>query len=106
MLEFFSSGLIALGLEMAGVTPAKLNLNQLLSWEGVPLIVLPADSDRAVKAKVEEYLKQLASQGRVTTEQDVGFERSPRDYSPSGGFADENCHHSGSFRNLGADSSV
>jgi D-alanyl-D-alanine carboxypeptidase/D-alanyl-D-alanine-endopeptidase (penicillin-binding protein 4) len=71
MLEFFSSGLIALALEVAGITPAKLNPSQLLTWQGVPLLVLPADSDKVVTAKVEQYLKQLSAQGRVTTEQGI-----------------------------------
>jgi serine-type D-Ala-D-Ala carboxypeptidase/endopeptidase (penicillin-binding protein 4) len=71
MLEFFSSGLIALALEVAGITPAKLNPSQLLTWQGVPLLVLPADSDKVVAAKVEQYLKELSARGRVTTEQGI-----------------------------------
>jgi D-alanyl-D-alanine carboxypeptidase/D-alanyl-D-alanine-endopeptidase (penicillin-binding protein 4) len=71
MWELFSSGLIAVWLETAGVKPTQVNLKELLTWQGVPLIVFSAESDKKARSTIERYLKQLATQRRVIPEQGI-----------------------------------
>ncbi|PSB05159.1 D-alanyl-D-alanine carboxypeptidase [Merismopedia glauca] len=71
MWELFSSGLIGVWLNMAGIKPSEVNLQELLTWQGVPLIAFPAESDKKAKTTINQYLKQLAAQGRVIPEQGI-----------------------------------
>ncbi len=69
MLQLFSSGLLALWLEMVGVKPTNLNADALLAWQGVPLFVLPTGSDSVVETRVQQYLQSLSTVGMVPDSQ-------------------------------------
>lgn len=69
MLELFSSGLMAIWLESAGIQTAGLNPSQLLVWQGVPLVLLPTNPGAAVNITVKQYLIELAAKGRTEANQ-------------------------------------
>lgn len=63
MLELFSSGLVSVWLDMAGVQQSKQEALQRLSWLGTPGFFLPTAAEPATAAKVEQYLKELSKKG-------------------------------------------
>jgi D-alanyl-D-alanine carboxypeptidase/D-alanyl-D-alanine-endopeptidase (penicillin-binding protein 4) len=77
MLQLFSSGLMAVWLEMAGIKPVALNATDLLEWQGVPLFVLPQGPDPAVQTTVQQYLKGLSTKGVVPASQGVWIQSGP-----------------------------
>lgn len=77
MLELFSSGLMTLWLEMAGVKPANLHASEMLAWQGVPLFVLPTDSDSIAETQVQQYLRFLSAKGMATASQGIWMQSGP-----------------------------
>lgn len=76
MLQLFTSGLMSLWLEMAGVKPAKLDATQLLVWQGVPLLLLPTGPDPSAEITVQRYLQGLSVKGTVAVNQGVWMQSS------------------------------
>jgi serine-type D-Ala-D-Ala carboxypeptidase/endopeptidase (penicillin-binding protein 4) len=74
MLELFSSGLMAIWLEMAGANPPQVNLQELLTWQGVPIVTFSTESDKKAKSAIARYLQKLAAQRRVIPEQGIWVE--------------------------------
>ena len=70
MLQLFSSGLLSLWLENAGVN-AKINPSTLLTWQGVPVFMLPKATEPSVENTLRQYLQQLAAQGMLTANQGI-----------------------------------
>jgi D-alanyl-D-alanine carboxypeptidase/D-alanyl-D-alanine-endopeptidase (penicillin-binding protein 4) len=77
MLQLFSSGLMALWLEMAGVKPGSVNDAPLLVWQGIPLFVLPTEPNPAVKNTVQQYLQGLSAKKMVVASQGVWMQSGP-----------------------------
>lgn len=77
MLQLFSSGLMAVWLEMAGIKRVDLNPSDLLKWQGVPLFVLPQGRDPAVATTVQQYLRGLSTRGVVPTSQGIWMQSGP-----------------------------
>jgi serine-type D-Ala-D-Ala carboxypeptidase/endopeptidase (penicillin-binding protein 4) len=71
MVELFSSGLLSIWLEMTGVKPTQVNISEILTWQGVPLLAFAPESDKKAKATIDRYLQQLAAQGRAIPEQGI-----------------------------------
>lgn len=63
MLELFSSGLMSVWLEMAGVQRSKLDVLQGLLWLDTPGFVLPVATEPATAITVQQYLKDLSKKG-------------------------------------------
>lgn len=62
MLELFSSGLISVWLDMAGM-PSRFASNPLATWRDTPWIVLTHQPDPEAGAIVQQYLKDLQAKG-------------------------------------------
>lgn len=82
MLELFSSGIMSLWLEMAGVRGAGLNAGSVLAWHGgMPGLVAAEDlafgggrlanPDLPAAAAVEQFLKDLRAKGLVEGNQGI-----------------------------------
>lgn len=71
MWELFSSGLMGVWLEMAGVKPTQVHLSELLTWQGAPIVAFSAESSPKIENTIDGYLQLLASQGRVIPEQGI-----------------------------------
>lgn len=69
MLELFTSGAIGLWLDMAGIKATQVPPAELLTWQGVPVVMLPSDAEQATKATVEKYLQELSQKGRLPANQ-------------------------------------
>lgn len=63
MLELFSSGLMSVWLDMAGVHRSQLDASQRLSWLDAPGFVLPTATEPATAATLQQYLKELSKKG-------------------------------------------
>jgi serine-type D-Ala-D-Ala carboxypeptidase/endopeptidase (penicillin-binding protein 4) len=63
MLELFSSGLMSVWLDMAGLHRSQLDATQRVSWLDTPGFVVPTATEPATAASLEQYLKILASIG-------------------------------------------
>ncbi|GET36384.1 D-alanyl-D-alanine carboxypeptidase [Microseira wollei] len=63
MLELFSSGVMSVWLDMAGLHRSKLDADQRLSWLDTPGFVVPAQPEPATTATLGQYFKDLASKG-------------------------------------------
>ena len=82
MLDLFSSGIMSLWLDMAGVSSAGPNAISLLAWRGgIPGLVVAEDlafggidaanSDLSAVATVQEYLKDLKDKNLINGNQGV-----------------------------------
>ncbi|GAA6618485.1 D-alanyl-D-alanine carboxypeptidase [Scytonema sp. NUACC26] len=67
MLELFSSGLISIWLEMAGVQVKPTDVLDILAWQSSPGLVLAPDPNPSGSAIVQQYLKGLQTLKLVTT---------------------------------------
>ncbi|MBW4523041.1 MAG: D-alanyl-D-alanine carboxypeptidase [Scytolyngbya sp. HA4215-MV1] len=70
MLELFSSGLVSLWLNMAGV-PNALSVGDPSSWQETPWIMLPGLTDPIAQTNLQNYLKLLKAKGLPETSQGV-----------------------------------
>ncbi|MBW4576473.1 MAG: D-alanyl-D-alanine carboxypeptidase [Aphanothece sp. CMT-3BRIN-NPC111] len=77
MLQLFSSGLMALWLDMAGMKPANVNATEMLAWQGIPLFSLPTGPDPVVESTVQQYLRELSARGMETANQGVWMQSGP-----------------------------
>ncbi|MBW4471330.1 MAG: D-alanyl-D-alanine carboxypeptidase [Stenomitos rutilans HA7619-LM2] len=74
MLELFSSGLISLWLNMAGlsrVNASSLNVVNAITGNEVPWAVMPGEPDAATQATLQQYLGDLDRQGLAESSQGV-----------------------------------
>lgn len=82
MLELFSSGVLSLWLERAGLNQVGLNAAALVAWQGgLPALALTADqsfrgsgiapADAATAAAVQGYLQRLSAKGLIQGTQGV-----------------------------------
>ncbi|GAB1543807.1 D-alanyl-D-alanine carboxypeptidase [Scytonema sp. NUACC21] len=69
MLELFSSGLISIWLEMAGIQVKPTDVLDILAWQSSPGLVLAADPNPSGATIVQQYLKGLQTLKLVTSEQ-------------------------------------
>lgn len=76
MLEFFSSGLVSLWFNAAGL-PEPLHLVQTVFTQDAPWMALPGDPDPFAQATLQQYLKQLAAAGLVAEGQGVWLQSGP-----------------------------
>ncbi|MFB2834658.1 D-alanyl-D-alanine carboxypeptidase [Floridanema evergladense] len=65
MLELFSSGLMSVWLDMAGIHRSKLNSKQEMVWPGNAGFVLSAAPEPQTASIVEQYLKELGKQNPI-----------------------------------------
>lgn len=65
MLELFSSGLMSVWLDMAGIQSSRLNASQEMVWPGHSGFVLPAAPEPATASTVQQYLKELSKTNPV-----------------------------------------
>lgn len=75
MLELFSSGLISLWFNMAGLS-RSINVSSTkavsaFSWADTPWVVLPGEPDATAQATLQRYLEGLAHKGLVESSQGV-----------------------------------
>jgi serine-type D-Ala-D-Ala carboxypeptidase/endopeptidase (penicillin-binding protein 4) len=63
MLELFSSGLMSVWLDMAGLHRSQLDASARLSLLDTPGFVLPTDPEPATAAVLQQYLKELSQKG-------------------------------------------
>ncbi|MBW4579230.1 MAG: D-alanyl-D-alanine carboxypeptidase [Tildeniella nuda ZEHNDER 1965/U140] len=73
MLELFSSGLVSLWLNMAGVSrPAASSGNAISAlWQDTPWMILPGTPDTATQTTLQKYLDDLTRKGLATNLQGV-----------------------------------
>ena len=74
MLELFSSGLVSLWFNMAGLSrPVASNGNAIsaLLWQETPWMVLPGTPDSIAQTALQRYLEGLTRQGLTATSQGV-----------------------------------
>lgn len=76
MLEFFSSGLVSLWLNAAGL-PEPLQLVQTAIDQEAPWMVLPGDPDPFSQTILQQYLKQLAEKGLSGSGQGIWLQSGP-----------------------------
>ncbi len=124
MLDLFSSGIMSLWLDMAGVGTAAPNAASVLAWRGgIPGLVVAEDlafgrinaanPDLPAEATVQEYLKDLKDKNLIDGNQGIWVQagmvpagKSARDGADAWRFADEDCDFSGVAGNLGRRLSV
>lgn len=75
MLQLFSSGLISLWLDLAGVHIKSLDALDLTLYR--PGLVLAPDPNPATVTTVQQYLKELAALGLVTVDQGIWIQSGP-----------------------------
>lgn len=63
MLELFSSGLMSVWLDMAGLHRSKLDADKRLSWLDTPGFIVPGEPEPATMTTLAQYLKDLAPIG-------------------------------------------
>ncbi|MBC7969774.1 MAG: D-alanyl-D-alanine carboxypeptidase [Verrucomicrobia bacterium] len=73
MLELFSSGLISLWLNMAGLSRVNTSLKAVnaIAWNDVPWSVLPGEPDATTQATLQQYLEGLSRKGLIASSQGV-----------------------------------
>lgn len=76
MLELFSSGLVAVWLEMAGINPAGVDATQSVAWRGAPLLSL-STADPIAEDTMRQYLKGWSAKGLVAANQGVWMQSGP-----------------------------
>lgn len=76
MLELFSSGLMSVWLDMAGIHRSGLNSTQEMVWPGNAGFVLAAAPEPQTASIVEQYLLELAKQNPIA-EQSIWMQSGP-----------------------------
>ncbi len=78
MLDIFSSGVMSLWLEMAGVHSRELNTTQPQRWDsGLSKLILLDQRDPIAEAAVQQYLRRLINRGLSTRVQGVWVQSGP-----------------------------
>lgn len=76
MLELFSSGLMSVWLDMAGIQRSELNSTQEMVWPGNAGFVLAAAPEPQTASIVEQYLQELGKQNPIA-EQAIWMQSGP-----------------------------
>lgn len=71
MLELFTTGLMSVWLDTAGMQRSKLDAFEAVAWPGTPAFVLPAAPEPMTAIALEQYLKALSKKGSPTISQGV-----------------------------------
>jgi len=77
MLELFSTGLMSVWLDMAGMRRSDLDAFKAMTWPGTSAFVLPAAPEPETATTLEQYLKELSKKGSVTNVQGVWIQSGP-----------------------------
>ena len=78
MLDIFSSGVMSLWLEMAGVNSVELNTATQQAWDnGLSKLILLDQRDPMAEATLQQYLNRLTGQGRSAQVQGVWIQAGP-----------------------------
>ena len=77
MLELFTSGLMSVWLDMAGMQRTQLDTFEALAWPGTPAFVLPAAPEPMTAIALQKYLKELSQKGSPITTQGVWLQSGP-----------------------------
>lgn len=77
MLELFTTGLMSVWLDMAGMQRTQLDTFEALAWPGTPAFVLPVAPEPMTAIALQKYLKELSQQGSPITTQGVWLQSGP-----------------------------
>lgn len=77
MLELFTTGLMSVWLNMAGIQPSRQNGLHQMAWPGSPAFFLSGAPEPSTALTLEQYLGELSKKGWMATGQGIWIQSGP-----------------------------